>query len=320
MSVASEATKRVTRYIPPIRRLLDQRDDLVIQRDVLTAQIAAQASMLEQFGDLVFPPGHFCSPLPSLEEVRSRSKQIFHAQDQLLEIDTEADSQMELVRSLSRFAKEAMIPDHPDNDHRYYFENDWLAYGDGIVLHSILRFLQPSRIVEIGSGFSSALILDTNERDLGGSMRCTFIEPFPDRLSELLRDSDFERAEIITTPLQDVDLDLLCSLRANDVLFIDSSHVSKIGSDVNLLIFQVLPALQKGVFVHFHDIFYPFEYPESWVYQGRGWNEAYILRAYLQANRGYRIRLWNSYLARFLRTEVAAELPHWNHDPGGSLW
>jgi len=276
--------------------------------------------VVQQFGASAFPPGHFCSPIPSLEEVRSRSEQIFRSSDKLLEIDPEPDSQMDLVRSLSRFAKEATFPQHSDNDHRYYFENDWLPYGDGVVLHCILRFLQPSRIVEIGSGFSSALILDTNERNLGTSMRCTFVEPFPDRLTSLLKDSDYEQTEIITAPLQDVDLGLLHSLRANDVLFIDSSHVSKIGSDVNLLIFQVLPALQKGVFVHFHDIFYPFEYPDLWVYEGRAWNEAYILRAYLQANRGYRIRLWNSYLARFFRTEVAAELPHWNHDPGGSLW
>jgi hypothetical protein len=184
----------------------------------------------------------------------------------------------------------------------------------------MLRFLEPSRIVEIGSGFSSALILDTNERYLENGMRCTFVEPYPDRLVSLLRDDDHQQAEILTVPVQDVDLDVLRSLQPRDVLFIDSSHVSKIGSDVNLLIFQILPVLQKGVFVHFHDIFYPFEYPELWVYQGRGWNEAYILRAYLQANSSYRIRLWNSYLAHCRRTEVAALLPNWGDDPGSSLW
>ena len=108
----------------------------------------------------------------------------------------------------------------------------------------------------------------------------------------LLRGDDHSRASLIVAPLQDVALEeVIGTLRANDVLFIDSSHVSRVGSDVNRLIFAVLPELPKGVFVHFHDVFYPFEYPQEWVYEGRGWNEAYILRAYLQANPGYKIRL-----------------------------
>jgi hypothetical protein len=313
MVIGSDVKKRVGRYVPPIKRLLDQRD-------ALAEQVAAQAAELEQFGTLAFPPGHFCSPLPSLEEVRSRSAQIFHSPDSLPEIDPEPDSQMNLVRSLSTFAKEANFPEHLTDEYRYYYRNDWFSYGDAIVLHAMLRFLKPARIVEIGSGFSSALILDTNERNLGGRMHCTFIEPHPDRLMTLLRANDQNRADIITTPLQDVAQDVFLGLCAKDVLFIDSSHVSKIGSDVNLLIFEVLPKLPKGVFVHFHDIFYPFEYPELWVYQGRGWNEAYLLRAYLQANRGYRIRLWNSFLARFYHLEVARELPQWDHETGGSIW
>ncbi|HXQ75842.1 MAG TPA: class I SAM-dependent methyltransferase [Acidimicrobiales bacterium] len=348
-------TRAIGRRIPSVKRLLEQRDALAGQtatqasellslrdtlaeraseaqslRDTLAERasevqslrdtLAGQAREMKPWRALPWPPGHFYSPLPSVDEVRSRSAQIFRYPTELPEIDLEADAQLDLVRDLSPFAHEAAFPDHPDEKFRYYFANDFFSYGDGTVLHCMLRLLQPSRIVEIGSGHSSALILDTNERNLGGLMRCAFIEPYPDRLMSLLRGDDDSRAEIYKSPLQDVAGEVIGTLRANDVLFIDSSHVSKIGSDVNLLIFEVLPALPKGVFVHFHDIFYPFEYPESWAYEGRGWNEAYILRAYLQANAGYRIRLWNPYLARFHRAEVARELPKWGRNPGGSIW
>ena len=82
--------------------------------------------------------------------------------------------------------------------------------------------------------------------------------------------------------MQDVALSTFSGLRRGDILFIDSSHVAKIGSDVNHLVFTVLPALQSGVLVHFHDIFFPFEYPQAWLAEGRAWNEAYLLRAFLQ--------------------------------------
>ncbi|MCZ8539210.1 hypothetical protein [Psychrobacillus psychrodurans] len=81
-----------------------------------------------------------------------------------------------------------------------------------------------------------------------------------------------------------------------DILFIDSYHVSKIGSDVNYIIFEILPKLKPGVRIHFHDIFYPFEYPEKWIFEGRFWNRAYLLRAFLQYNQDFIIDLWNNYL------------------------
>jgi hypothetical protein len=56
---------------------------------------------------------------------------------------------------------------------------------------------------------------------------------------------------------------------ANDVLFIDSSHVGKAGSDVNCLLFDILPSLRSGVHVHVHDVLHPFEYPLDWFEAGR---------------------------------------------------
>lgn len=80
---------------------------------------------------------------------------------------------------------------------------------------------------------------------------------------------------------------------------LEGNHVSKTGSDVNHLLFSVLPRLRPGVLIYFHDIFFPFEYPEAWVYEGRAWNECYLLRAFLQYNAQFRIELFTSYLANF---------------------
>ena len=104
------------------------------------------------------------------------------------------------------------------------------------------------------------------------------------------------------------------------ILFIDSTHVSKIGSDVNSLLFDILPKLNRGVYVHFHDVFYPFEYPQEWVYQGLAWNEAYILRAFLQHNDAFKIVFFNTYLELFYREKFENSMPLCLKNPGGSIW
>jgi hypothetical protein len=113
---------------------------------------------------------------------------------------------------------------------------------------------------------------------------------------------------------------VFAELEAGDVLFIDSTHVSKVGSDVNFLFLDVLPRLPPGVHVHVHDVFYPFEYPREWVLGGSGWNEAYLLRGLLTHNPRLRIELWNSFLASGHRTELEALMPRWVPDGCSSLW
>lgn len=145
-------------------------------------------------------------------------------------------------------------------------------------------------------------------------------DPFPQRLQSLLRSGDESRVAILQHRLEEIALERFRLLDDNDILFADSTHVSKIGSDVNRLVFEILPVLRPGVYVHFHDIFYPFEYPEPWVYEGRAWNEAYLLRAFLQFNRAFKIRLFNTFLAQFHGDLLAHKMPLCLRNPGGSLW
>ncbi|HET6954575.1 MAG TPA: class I SAM-dependent methyltransferase, partial [Acidimicrobiales bacterium] len=128
-----------------------------------------------------------------------------------------------------------------------------------------------------------------------------------------------ERVTIHRAPVQDVDLETFAALGPGDVLFVDSTHVVKAGSDVNHLLFEVFPRLAPGVWVHVHDIFFPFEYPQDWVREGRAWGEAYLLRAFLSGNPGWAIRWFQDYLWTWHR-EAILKLPWVTPNPGANLW
>jgi len=267
-----------------------------------------------------WPPGHYYSALPNLAWVRQRSGAIFGDRRSIPGIDLRVIEQLALAERFSELVRDAPFPSQPDPRHRYYSDNPFFGYADGLILNCVIRYLQPLRIVEVGSGFSSALILDTNDRDLGGRCRCTFIDPEQDRLRSLLSERDLRAATVVDRPVQDVSPALFSELDSGDVLFIDSSHVSKVGSDVNYLLLEVVPTLADGVMVHLHDILWPFEYLPEWVFEGRAWNESYLVRALLVENRSLEIVWFNHFLHHHHRAEVGALLRGWAQTPGGSLW
>nr|WP_259372700.1 class I SAM-dependent methyltransferase [Schlegelella koreensis] len=183
-----------------------------------------------------------------------------------------------------------------------------------------MQHVRPRRIIEVGSGHSSAAMLDVDDRFLGSSTEFDFIDPYPERLLGLLRSEDRERCTVHAKPVQDVPLELFDKLEANDILFIDSSHVAKIGSDVVHLLTYVLPRLKRGVLVHVHDIFWPFEYPKMWLMQGRAWNENYMLKAFLQFNDRFRIVFFSSYLAIHHADAIRRHMPRFEKNPAGGIW
>jgi hypothetical protein len=261
------------------------------------------------------------SPLPDLDDVQARSVQIFSPQTPGAEIDLQVEDQLLLIDELGNFYADQPFSGTNAAGMRYRLDNDWFGGADALVLYGMLRHLRPARVIEIGSGYSSAVMLDTRERFLDGSTRLTFVDPEPERLMSLLSPADLATVTVLPERLQKVDPAIFKELSAGDILFVDSSHVSKVGSDVNFIFFQILPQLPPGVFVHFHDIFYPFEYPEAWVLEGRAWNEAYMVRSFLAFNNAFRIRLFNSYLQIFHLAEVGQKMPLWaEHGGACSLW
>jgi len=273
------------------------------------------------------PPGQFNSPIPDVEEVLQREEEIFKVRKKEVPgIRFNEQQQLFLLdRVLDHFASfQSFYLRDTLKDLRFKLngkENIFFSYIDAVVLWGMMLYYKPSTIIEVGSGYSSALMLDYNEYVSTIPVDLSFIEPYPERLFSLLKEKDQESSRIIDCPLQSVGPETFSRLTENDILFVDSSHVSKTGSDVNHLFFSVLPALEKGVIVHFHDIFFPFEYKKEWVVEGRAWNEAYLCRAFLMYNNVFEMLFFNSFLEQF-HSEYFERLYNlgFPRQDGASLW
>lgn len=270
-----------------------------------------------------FSPGHYYSPVPSEDDIEEIG---FYADKknvkELPGINLREVYQISLIEEFRKIYGELPWPpegEDADEKFRYRFDNIYFSYGDAVTLYLMMRHFEPKRIIEVGSGFSSGAMLDVDERFLDGETEFTFIEPYPERLRELLFDEDLDRVSILNQPVQKVDLSEFERLKDGDILFIDSSHVSKTGSDVNFLIHCVLPALKPGVIIHFHDIFWPFEYPQKWLKSGRAWNEAYLVRAFLQYNAQFEILFFNSFMEHQHRKMLREKLPLMLRQPKGKM-
>lgn len=270
-----------------------------------------------EFGEFV-PAGHFYSAVPSADD-RRRAIAAIRDVPSLPGIELGLERQWALLESLRPLLAVTALHEQPTAERRYGFDNPSFGPGDALILQGLMRFLRPRRIVEVGSGHSSALMLDVNEQFLDRSVEFTFIEPYPALLKSLMRAGDPVGA-IHERIVQESDIGLFRALEANDILFIDSTHVLKAGSDVGHLLFEVLPALAPGVVVHFHDVFWPFEYPEGWIEEGRAWSEIYALRAFLQYNAAFRVLLFPGLLARRAPGWFQRYAPVFLRNMGGSIW
>ena len=269
----------------------------------------------------LYPAGHFYSVIPNLSEVEANKDLLFRHSDNLEGIDLCETEQLNMLGKLSCYYSDLPFSETPQTStNRYYFQNEYFSYSDAIILHTMLRHFQPKQVIEIGSGFSSAVMLDTKDLFLHNSTNFKFIEPYPDRLLNLMNEEDKSQNSLIIKPVQEVEIELFTQLNTGDFLFIDSSHVVKIGSDVLQIIFNILPRLKSGVIVHFHDIFYPFEYPYKWIKAGRAWNEAYFLRAFLQFNNKFKILYFNSFMGLVHKESLEQKMPLCLKNIGGSLW
>jgi len=271
---------------------------------------------------LYVPLGHYYSPLTDRDEAAAHLDRLAGGgvTESLPEIALDRDEMVSLWKELAPFMREAPFGPQPRDGLRYGYVNGSYDRGDGMVLHAMLRRFQPRRLIEVGCGWSSACTLDTVEHYCGRGTELTFIEPHPALFRRLTTGSALQ-ARLIEERLQDAPADVVDALEADDVLFIDSTHVLKTGSDVCWYLFELLPRLKPGVIVHIHDMFWPFEYPRAWaVDENRAWNELYAVRAFLAGNAGWQILLFNDYLARFAQEAIRDTYPEFSQNPGGALW
>lgn len=268
--------------------------------------------------------GHFYSPIVDPAELQSQVERLWPAQPEILGIDFNDASHEHVLRELfpryiSGYEYPELLEETPDL-RRFYTGNSQFGWLDSRALFVLLQAWRPRRMIEVGSGFSTLLAADVNWRFLDGAIEVTCIEPYP---RAFLRQGIDGVTRLIEDKVQNVGLAEFQRLQAGDVLFIDSSHVAKTGSDVNFLFFEVLPRLARGVRIHLHDIHLPHEYLRDWVLvENRSWNEQYLLRALLMYSQGFRVLFGCNYAySRFpelVRTALA--LPDGNAFGGGSFW
>ena len=264
--------------------------------------------------------GHYYSPVPASADIKAPNERVKLA-DILANLSINYSYQQDLFREMIKEYPNVDLPEVARQGKKYFCKNSFYSHMDGMTLSMMIRILKPVRIIEIGSGFSSAAILDTSDSMPGYKPYITFIEPDPERLINLIgEEPSIYGADIIKKNVQSVDLDLFNKISKNDFLIIDSSHVVKYGSDLSFIFFKILPRLMPGAVVHFHDIWKDFEYPLKWLREGIYWNESYFLRAFLAHNNAWEAIYMTDYMSSVNRKLYEENMPDCLISAGSSFY
>jgi hypothetical protein len=203
-------------------------------------------------------------------------------------INWNIDEQLNTLNSFNTELEFNGMPDTFKGDTIFHFKNTAFESGDAEYWYNLIRLKKPKRIIEIGSGHSTKMaqlaIQENKKSDKDYVCEHTCIEPFEMPWLEKLN------IKVIREKVEDMSVDFFKTLEANDILFIDSSHIIRPQGDVLFEYLEILPTLNSGVIVHIHDIFSPRDYPYSWVVEEiKLWNEQYILEAFLTSNSQWKI-------------------------------
>ena len=227
-------------------------------------------------------PLHFYSAIPDMRELRKTD--YWKNQRSMVGVNgADAESQLAFVReccSDQLVARQKTLHVYE----RCATENGESGYGkvEADFLFCFISTKKPRRVLQIGAGLSTAVIL-LAAKEAGYTPEVVCIDPFPNKF---LQDAEERgRIKLIPRKAQFLDVALLADLRDNGLLFIDSTHTVRPGSEVNYLILEVLPRLPGGSWVHFHDIYFPYDYPRNLMSTDLVFpNESVLLHAYLTGN------------------------------------
>jgi Methyltransferase domain len=256
----------------------------------------------------------FYSPIPDLATLPAG---IWERADPMRGIDWDLDAQVERLRALSGPIAEFAPP--AGGAHAYEPANPSYPLPDARLLYAMIRDLRPKRIVELGSGQTSRVIGQACVANAaeGAAPRYRVFDPFPG--PETATIPGVESLERL--PAQQVPEHVLDELEAGDVLFVDTTHTVKIGSDVNHIVLRVLPRLAPGVVVHFHDICLPYEYPRYLLEDyALYWGEQYLLQAFLAMNPSFEVLYATAAIAKDRRAAVEEIGLASGSDSGSSFW
>ena len=294
--------------------------------DLLRRAVAIPFETWERHG-WHLTPNHFYSPIP---DTRALPDALWRRESALPGIDMRDEEQLTLLREVvDRFGDELNgLPRSQAGAAagEYFVDNSAFESVDGELYYAMIRRHRPAQVVEIGAGWSTLLALRAlraNRAD-GAEGRLVSVEPYPYEFVRAAVDRTSEIAELRDVPVQDLPLDVFEALGPGDILFLDSSHVLRIGSDVQYVFLEILPRLRAGVLVHVHDVFLPGEYPRDWVLgpEHRFWNEQYLLQAYLADNARVEVVWGGSWMHRRHPEELEKALSSYDrqHRFPGSFW
>ena len=300
-----------------VRKMNESRSPLGAFDDIFKSERFEER--INSMKNLFVNPGHFYSPVVDVKSLPFEDLKTM-ATPSVNDIEIDKAAMIEMWNALVPFMKTLPFPKDKTDDFRYYFNNPAFNFGDAAVYFGLLQKLKPKKVIEVGSGYSSALLLDTVDRFFEHYPDITFIDPYPELVRTLV-DEDQDNVSIIAKNVQDVDLDVFEQLGAGDILFIDSTHILKTHSDVLWELTEILPRLAPGVIIHFHDIFWPFEYRELWIKNPpRSWNEVYALQLFLMNQTDYEIMFFNDYFAMQCTEQANKDVPGYATSDSAGLW
>ncbi len=233
-------------------------------------------------------PIDFYNPIPDIKDLEKRK--VWDKKSNLEGINFNIDFQLKFLKTLGEeFSKECNWPYYSKDPGKFHLDNSLpFSFGCAAYTHSIIRKYKPKIIIEFGSGNSSKVIssaIEKNKIECNIDCNYSIIDPYP---SELIKNNELKSiTKLYEEKAENMDISLFKELKKDDILFIDSSHMVRAGSDVNYAILEVLPKLNKGVIIHFHDIPMPYEYNKVYFTNPNFrvfWTESYLLQAFLINN------------------------------------
>jgi len=237
---------------------------------------------------------HYYQPIP---DTRTLRPELWERDSDLVGIDVNEEKQLELLSDFAgqyktEYDSLALSKEQTTRPYEFYIDNRAFRAVDAEILYCMIRKYRPQKIFEAGSGYSTYLLAKAvlqNKKINNVECELVVFDPYP---NDVIKAGFPGLSKTISARIQDVPLSKFSELKENDILFIDSSHVLTIGSDVQYLYLDAIPRLNKGVVVHIHDILLPMEYPKGWVLKEHYfWNEQYVLQAFLSFNSAFEV-IW----------------------------
>jgi hypothetical protein len=262
-------------------------------------------------------PINFYSNSPSLEDIHQSYEYTSTSPPYLDPSVFQQAIFQETLEQLIGFSSEFNPPVEGDEEEcqRYFWGNSQFSYSDAMSYYCFTRWAKPAKVVEIGSGFSTLVALEALATNGIGTVHC--FEPYPRPFLQTEPCIDLHRKKA-----QEIDPVFLNTLLEDgDILFIDSTHTVKTGSDCLHIYLRLLPTITRSIYVHVHDVFLPYGLPQEWLLERQiFWTEQYLLLAYLSDNPKVTPLYGSNYNTRY-NTALQEKLMGGKYPMGGgSFW